>query len=159
MVVPGVCAVLRLAHARTCAWTHSHGNASLGPQELGWSLHRRVRRRQVQHVASWDLAGAAVARPCLHGCQPVLEPVWVPTRASYGYRSALGGLLAIEAVLTSLRAGHKPHRGEQVRLLVPTARKVLASTMMRIIRSFDRSLRYNVGSYVCRTMWNVIIVC
>ena len=83
----------------------------------------------------------------------------MPTRASYGYQSALGGLLAIEAVLTSPRAGHKPHRGEQVRLLVPTARKVLASTMMRIIRSFDRSLRYNVGSYVCRTMWNVIIVC
>ena len=80
----------------------------------------------------------------------MLEPVWVPTRASYGYRSALGGLLAIEAVLTSPRAGYTPRRGEKVRMLVPTARKVLVSTITQIVRSFDRSLRYNVGSYVCR---------
>ena len=133
-----------LGAARTCAWTHRHGNASLGPQELGWSLRRRVRQWQVQHMASWDLAGAAVARACLHRCQPRLGPVWVPTRAFYGCRLALGGLLANESVLKSLRFGHKPHRGEKMRLPVPTARKVLASTMMRIVHSFDRSLRYNV---------------
>ena len=65
----------------------------------------------------------------------------MPTHAFYGYRQALGGILAIEAVLTSPRAGHKPHRGEQVRMLVPTARNVLVSTIIRIVRSFDRSLR------------------
>ena len=151
-MVPWVCAALRLAHARTCAWTHRHGNASLGPQELGWSLHRRVRQWQVQHMASWDLAGAAVAWACLHGCQPRLGPVWVPTRALYGYRSVLGGIMAIKAVLTSPRAGYRPRRGEQVRLLVPIVRKVLASTMIRIVRSFASSLRYHVVSYVCRTM-------
>ena len=112
----------------------------------------RVRQRQVQYLASWDLADAAVAWACLHGCQPGLGPVWVPTRASYGYRSVLGGIMAIKAVLTSPRAGYRPRRGEQVRLLVPIVRKVLASTMIRIVRSFACSLRYNVGSYVCRTI-------
>ena len=53
-------------------------------------------------------------------------------------------------MLTSPRAGYTPHRGEKVRMLVPTARNVLVSTIIRIVRSFDRSLRYNVGSYVCR---------
>ena len=72
------------------------------------------------------------------------------TRAFYGYRWALREILAIEAVLTSPRAGYTPHRGEKVRLLVPSARKVLVSTIIRIVRSFDRSLRYNMGSYVCR---------
>ena len=96
-------------------------------------------------MASWDLAGAAVAWACLHGCQPRLGPVWVHTRDFYGCLLALGGLLAIETVITSPRAGHKPHRGEKMRLLVPTTRKVLASTIMRIVRSFDCSLRYNVG--------------
>ena len=112
----------------------------------------RVRQRQVQYLASWDLADAAVAWACLHGCQPGLGPVWVPTRALYGCRSVLGGIMAIKAVLTSPRAGYRPRRGEQVRLLVPIVRKVLASTMIRIVRSFASSLRYHVVSYVCRNI-------
>ena len=79
------------------------------------------------------LAGAAVARACLHRCQPRLGPVWVHTRDFYGCLLALGGLLAIETVITSPRAGHKPHRGEKMRLLVPTTRKVLASTIITLI--------------------------
>ena len=151
-MVPWVCAALRLAHARTCMWAHRHGDASLGSQELGWSFRRRVRQRQVQYLTSWDLADAAVAWACLHGCQPGMGPVWVPTRAFYDYWPALGGILAIECVLASPQSGYRPHHGEQVRLLVPIARKVLASTITRIVRSFDRSIRYNVGSYVCRTI-------
>ena len=53
-------------------------------------------------------------------------------------------------MLTSPQAGYTPHRGEKVRMRVPTARNVLVSTIIRIVRSFDRSLRYNMGSYVCR---------
>ena len=147
---PPVFAAVRLAHARTCVWAHKDGNASLGSQELGCSFHRHVGQRQVQYLASWDLADAAAAWACLHGCQPGLGPVWVPTCGFYGYWLALGGILAIESVLISPRPRYRPHRGEQVRLLVPTARKVLVSTITQIVRSFDRSLRYNVGSYVCR---------
>ena len=88
-----------------------------------------------------------------------MGPVWVPTRAFNDYWPALGGILAIECVLASPQSGYRPHRGEQVRLLVPTARKVLVSTIIRIVRSFDRSLRYNVGSYVCRIIRNMKIVC
>ena len=74
----------------------------------------------------------------------------MPTCGFYGYWLALGGILAIESVPISPQSGYRPHRGEQVRLLVPTPRKVLVSTITQIVRSFDRSLRYNVGSYVCR---------
>ena len=76
----------------------------------------------------------------------------MPTCGFYGYWPALGGILAIECVLASPQSGYRPHRGEQMRLLVPIARKVLASTITRIVRSFDRSLRYNVGAYVCSTI-------
>ena len=125
-------------------------------QRFAWASRTRVVHPQMCETVASAARGVlgpgrcSSAQACLHGCQPGLGPVWVPTCGFYGYWLALGGILAIESVLISPPSRYRPHRGEQVRLLVPTARKVLVSTITQIVRSFDRSLRYNVGSYVCR---------
>ena len=151
-VVQWGCAVLRLAHARTCAWARRHGNASLGPQELGWCIHRCVRQWPVQHVASWDLAGAAVRRRACTGANPGWGLFGCPRMLSMATGRHLVGSWPSKPCSQALEPATRPVAAKKCACLcpLPTARKVLVSTIIRIVRSFDRSLRYNVGSYVCR---------